>query len=86
MTSSVLTDRAELDRLRWRCRRGMRELDVLLMRYMDEEYASAGSGEKTAFVQLLSLQDPEILALLTGREVADDRGLRHVIQRLLDSH
>lgn len=86
MATTALTDRAERHQLRWRCRRGMRELDVLLMRYMDREYASAGIGEKAAFVQLLNLQDPEILALLTGRQVADDRGLRHVIQRLLDSH
>ena len=86
MTVAGLTERAEQARLRWRCRRGMRELDVLLMRYMDEEYAGAGDGEQAAFVRLLSLQDPEILALLTGREVADDRNLRHVVERLLDSH
>ena len=64
----------------------MRELDVLLMRYMDEEYAGAGGSEQAAFVRLLSLQDPEILALLTGREVADDGDLRHVVKRLLESH
>jgi antitoxin CptB len=32
----------EIGKLRWRCRRGMRELDVLLSRYLDEEYRTAG--------------------------------------------
>ncbi len=61
----------------------MRELDVLLMRYMDRDYAQADSAEQAAFETLLSLQDPEILALLTGRAVAQDAQLRDVVQRLL---
>ncbi|MDH3977451.1 MAG: succinate dehydrogenase assembly factor 2 [Gammaproteobacteria bacterium] len=67
----------------WHCRRGMRELDVLLMRYVDTAYDAADESEQKSFHQLLSLQDPEILDLLTGRLVAEDAGLRHVIERLL---
>ncbi len=69
--------------LRWHCRRGMRELDVVLMRYMKRDYEAAEQAEKEAFELLLSLQDPEILDLLTGRIVADDDGLRHLVERLL---
>jgi antitoxin CptB len=72
-----------LSALRWRCRRGMLELDVLLMRYMDRDYDDAGPDLQAAFEDLLSLQDPEILALLTGRAVAEDASLRNVVQRLL---
>jgi succinate dehydrogenase flavin-adding protein (antitoxin of CptAB toxin-antitoxin module) len=61
----------------------MRELDVILMRYMQKDYDAADQGEKASFETLLSLQDPEILDLLTGRIVADDDGLRHVIERIL---
>ena len=75
--------REELARLRWRCRRGMRELDVLLMRYVEERYAIAPAAEQGAFEQLLSLQDPDIHALLTGRVTTDDAGLDDVVQRLL---
>jgi len=74
------THRAQLV---WQCRRGMRELDVILMRYMQKDYDAADQGEKTSFEALLSLQDPEILDLLTGRIVADDDGLRHIIERIL---
>ncbi len=69
--------------LEWRCRRGMRELDVLLMRYLRRDFDSAAPAEKDAFEALLSLQDPEILDLLTGRLVAEDVGIRHVLERLL---
>jgi antitoxin CptB len=36
----------EIGRLRWRCRRGMKELDVLLTRYVDEHYAQASSEDQ----------------------------------------
>lgn len=70
-------------RLKWHCRRGMRELDVLLERYLERDYKDASPVQKAAFETLLSLQDPEILALLTGRTVSEDGGVRDVVQRLL---
>jgi antitoxin CptB len=72
--------------LRWRCRRGMRELDLLLLRYLDRDYPAAPPAERQAFVTLLSCQDPDILALLTGRTMAEDPALAHVVQRLLLTH
>ena len=80
MTSDQHVSRSQLE---WHCRRGMRELDVLLMRYVEQHYDAADEGERAAFETLLSLQDPEILDLLTGRIVAKDVALNHVIQRLL---
>ena len=75
-------DREELSRLQWRCRRGMRELDVLLMAYLERRYAAAPGAEQAAFRELLSLQDPDIHGLLTGRLVADDAQLRALVERL----
>ncbi len=61
----------------------MRELDVVLTRYLERDYDAAALTEKNSFETLLSLQDPEILDLLTGRLIAEDAGLRHVIERIL---
>jgi antitoxin CptB len=61
----------------------MRELDMLLLAYVDERYASAQPAEQAAFRRLLTTPDPEILALLTGRSRADDDDLALVIARLL---
>jgi len=74
----------DLSRLRWRCRRGMRELDMLLLNYVESHYPAAPAAEQTAFCQLLTMPDPDILALLTGRMLADDEHLQHVIERLLE--
>ena len=55
-------------KLRWRCRRGTKELDTLTERYLDEYFADADSSEQQAFASLLELQDPELHQILT-REV-----------------
>ena len=69
-------------KLAWRCRRGMRELDVVLMRYLERDFDSAAEAEQGSFEILLSLQDPDIYDLLTGRITADDPGVQHVVERL----
>ena len=62
----------------------MRELDMLLLDYLDRHYGDADATEHGAFQKLLTVPDPEILALLTGRAEADDEALRDVIERLLN--
>jgi succinate dehydrogenase flavin-adding protein (antitoxin of CptAB toxin-antitoxin module) len=61
----------------------MRELDILLMGYLEQDYAQAPSAERAAFQALLAMPDPEILDLLAGRLRAQDAALDHVIQRIL---
>jgi len=71
-----------LARLRWRCRRGMQELDILLVRYLEHDYEGAASAEREAFARLLDLQDPEVFGYLLGPERAADEVLRRVIARI----
>jgi antitoxin CptB len=61
-------DPVELGRLRWRCRRGMKELDVLLARYVDEKFCGASKSEQEAFKQLLEAQDTDLYAYCLGQE------------------
>jgi antitoxin CptB len=58
----------EMGRLRWHCRRGMKELDILLARYLDEQFAAASVQEQEAFRRLLEIQDPVIYAYCLGSE------------------
>jgi antitoxin CptB len=58
----------DVGKLRWRCRRGMKELDILLTRYVDERYAAAQPEEQQAFQLLLETQDPVIYAYCLGQE------------------
>lgn len=71
-----------LARLRWRCRRGMRELDVVLGRYLEQDYPQASPAERRAFETLLDQQDPQLLAYLMGREDPSDPDQLNVIARL----
>lgn len=54
--------------LRWRCRRGMKELDVLLGRWIGEHHAAASSAQRAAFERFLDLPDPDMASYLLGRE------------------
>ena len=54
--------------MRWRCRRGMRELDVLLARYVDERFCGASCGEQDAFRELLETQDTDLYAFCLGSQ------------------
>jgi antitoxin CptB len=71
--------RAATARLRWRCRRGMRELDVMLARYLDRIWDGASPAERDAFVQLVELQDPELFDYVVGRITPAEDSQRAVI-------
>ncbi len=63
----VPTDDEVWRRLRWSARRGMRELDVLLERYLQTRWALASTERKGEFMALLELSDPELAAVCLGR-------------------
>ncbi|MBS0569363.1 MAG: succinate dehydrogenase assembly factor 2 [Proteobacteria bacterium] len=59
----------EAARLRWRCRRGMRELDQLLGWWLDHRYSQSGATEQAAFAALLDEQDPQLWDWFGGRSL-----------------
>ncbi len=50
----------DLNRLRWKCRRGMLELDLLLAQFLDSGIDQLTDGQLHAFSQLLDLEDQEL--------------------------
>jgi antitoxin CptB len=56
----------DLNRLRWRCQRGMLELDHILGGFLDAGYGQAPAEVRAAFEALLALEDAEILDLFLG--------------------
>lgn len=55
-------------RLRWQCRRGLLELDILLGRFLDDRYAKLGACEQASFGSLLEQSDQALLAWFQGQE------------------
>jgi antitoxin CptB len=60
----------------------MKELDVLLLRYLEHDYPLASPPERTVFARILDLQDPELFGYLVGRAVPPDDLLRNVLARI----
>jgi antitoxin CptB len=75
-------DAQTLGRLRWACRRGIRELDVLLTRYVDEEFSSASETDQEAFRQLLETPNADIYAYCLGQESPPTAELCALIGRI----
>lgn len=73
----------EADRLRWQCRRGMRELDILLTRYLDDDYERADAEQKRAFQEFLTLPDPQLVAYLLQGQVPEEAARQRVVEQIL---
>jgi antitoxin CptB len=69
----------EVLRLRWQCRRGMLELDLLLNRFLDTGFADLGPVERIAFNRLLGYQDQILYDWLMGHAVPADAELRGLL-------
>jgi antitoxin CptB len=59
-------------RLRWSCRRGMLELDVLLGKFLEEAFLTSSEQEQAMFVQFIDNNDQDLFNWLTGKEVPAD--------------
>jgi antitoxin CptB len=57
----------EQSKILWQCRRGMKELDLLLENYLATDYPLADATEKARFIELLQLEDDELLAALINK-------------------
>lgn len=58
----------QMEKLRWRCRRGLLELDLILGGFLQERYPGLSPAEQGAFEKLLSLPDTSLAACLQGQE------------------
>ncbi len=65
--SSVL-DPVALERVRWRCRRGLLELDIVLRRFIDQRYPLMSNSQRVVFDELLDLPDTELWDVITGKK------------------
>ena len=60
----------------------MKELDVLLARYLRERWHQANSTDRALFEQILELPDPLLAAYLLGRERAPDPAMQSMLEQL----
>lgn len=74
---------ADLRRLKWACRRGMLELDLIFERYVNEQYLDADPAEQQTFKMLLGSEDQTLFNWLVKREPCDEPQFVDFVEKLI---
>ena len=73
-----------LSRLKWACRRGMLELDVLFMPFVDEAFDDLDDAQKEVFERLLTCDDPDLFAWFMGHQKCEEPELAAMVEHILN--
>ncbi len=71
-------------KLRWACRRGMLELDVLLAPFVEEGYDGLNEQQKRDFERLLASDDPDLFAWFMGHARSGDEAIQALIELIVN--
>ena len=69
-------------RLRWKCRRGMLELDLLLRDFLDSGYAQLNAAERARFERLLDYPDAVLIEWMMGRTRSADKDVVQLVDKI----
>ncbi|WP_299002709.1 succinate dehydrogenase assembly factor 2 [uncultured Shewanella sp.] len=72
----------KIARVRWACRRGMLELDVLFQPFVEKHYEQLSNEDKLTFVRLLECEDPELFAWFMGHKTCEVPELADMIVKV----
>jgi antitoxin CptB len=71
-----------MSRLRWRCRRGLLELDIVLGRFVEKCYAELNEAQQAAFDALLDMPDTVLWDMVAGRQEAAQNEQQALLKQL----
>jgi antitoxin CptB len=74
----------DIAKLRWQCRRGMLELDIILNQFLTSVFPTLTKKEQQQFQQLLSVDDPTLYAWLMGTEKPSDPDMYAIVSKFLN--
>jgi antitoxin CptB len=72
----------ELSKLKWQCRRGTLELDILLTRYLETCFIHANKEEQASFIELLKLEDTVLIPHLMGNREPDTESMLLLVKKI----
>ena len=75
-----MEERLKKGYLQWRCRRGTKELDVVLTTFLDSQYEILSDSELREFDELLNVQDTELWYWLSGQKVPEEVSVQKLIK------
>jgi antitoxin CptB len=79
-----MVDSTELNRLFWHSRRGMLELDVLLVPFVREVYSSLDADDQARYRKLLECEDQDMFGWFMQRGEPEDADLKRMVRMILD--
>ena len=79
-----MVEDVELNRLYWHSRRGMLELDVLLVPFVKEVYATLNDADRECYRKLLECEDQDMFGWFMQRGEPEDADLRRMVRMILD--
>ena len=84
MMALILNEATDINRnrLAWQCRRGMREIDVILGGFLDTGFNRLDERGRSHFSRLLEYPDSVLLEILMGRMTATDRDVAHIVDAI----
>jgi len=75
----------ERSRLLWRCRRGIREMDIIFQEFVNQSYDTLSETDKKIFSQLLDEFDLDILNWILGKDAPESDEFKHIITLIRES-
>ncbi|MCZ6719648.1 MAG: succinate dehydrogenase assembly factor 2 [Gammaproteobacteria bacterium] len=75
----------ERSRLLWRCRRGLRELDLILQKFLAQHYADLSLEDKQLFNEFLDHSDDDLLSWLMGRSQPSNTAMARLVAQIRDA-
>jgi antitoxin CptB len=76
---------ADKNRLRWRSRRGMLELDLVLVPFFDKMFDVLSADQQDTFVRLLEQEDPDLMLWFSRNGQSSDSELQALVEFILDA-
>ncbi|MEH6469823.1 MAG: succinate dehydrogenase assembly factor 2 [Halopseudomonas sp.] len=74
----------DINRLRWHCRRGMLELDVLLVPFLEDRFRSLAYEDQQRFEKLIAGEDQDIFSWVMRTVIPDDPDLKRIVDIILE--
>jgi antitoxin CptB len=75
---------AEINKLRWRCRRGTLELDVIFQRFLDQHFEQLTVVQQQTFIQMLTLEDDQLIRYFIEEQLPEDPLLKELVIKMRD--
>ncbi|MDZ4201887.1 MAG: succinate dehydrogenase assembly factor 2 [Gallionella sp.] len=69
-------------RMRWRCRRGLLELDIVLGRFVDSSYAGLDAAQQAVFDELLDMPDTVLWDMITGKKEPQQTSQQYLLKSI----